>query len=77
MYTTTMCSVCHMVREFLISMDIEFKEINVDIHPIELMKLIGKTKRFSVPQVNMYGEWIIGFNPVRMLEVMEVNRTEF
>ena len=66
-YTTTLCPVCQMVRDFLSDSDIPFKEVNVDIHPIAMIKLIGKTKRFTVPQTNMNGEWISGFDPVRML----------
>lgn len=69
-YTTTMCPVCSMVKEFLNDMNIEYKEINVDLNPIELIKLIRKTRRFSVPQTNINGEWIFGFDPERILEVL-------
>ncbi|SET48381.1 Glutaredoxin [Oceanobacillus limi] len=72
LYTTTMCPVCSMVRNFLTNMDLEYKEINVDLHPVTLIKLIGKTRRFSVPQTNINGEWIFGFDPVRMLEVVHL-----
>lgn len=37
-----MCPVCVMVRDFLTTMNIEYKEINVDLHPIKMIKLIGK-----------------------------------
>lgn len=56
-----------MVKDFLNNADILFKEVNVDIHPIAMIKLIGKTKRLTVPQTNMNGEWITGFDPVRIL----------
>lgn len=70
-YTTMTCPVCGMVKEFLTSMRIEYKEVNVDLHPIELLKLIGKTRRFTVPQIHINGKWISGFDPVAILE--EVN----
>lgn len=70
LYTTTLCGVCSMVRDFLNTMNIEYKEINIDLHPIEMIKLIGKTGRFSVPQTYINGEWIFGFDPVRTLEVL-------
>lgn len=70
LYTTTMCPVCGMVRDFLTNMEIEYTEINVDLHPIQMMKLIGKTRRFSLPQTTINGEWVFGFDPVRMLEVL-------
>ena len=69
-YTTTMCPVCSMVRDFLTNMDIKYKEVNVDLNPIAMIKLIGKTRRFSVPQTNINGDWIFGFDPVRMLKVL-------
>lgn len=70
LYTTTMCPVCGMVREFLTRMNIEYKEVNVDFNPIEMIKLIGKTRRLSVPQTNINGYWVFGFDPVRILEVL-------
>ncbi|WP_068672197.1 glutaredoxin domain-containing protein [Oceanobacillus sp. Castelsardo] len=70
LYTTTMCPVCGMVRDFLTNMNIDYKEINVDLNPIVMIKLIGKTRRFTVPQTNINGEWVFGFDPVRMLEVL-------
>lgn len=73
LYTTTMCPVCGMVREFLTSMNIEYKEINVDLHPIEMLKLIGKTRKLSVPQTYINGHWVFGFNPIRILELLNAN----
>lgn len=70
LYTSAMCPVCSMVREFLTTMSLEYKEINVDLNPVALIKLVGKTRRLSVPQTNINGEWIFGFDPARMLEVL-------
>lgn len=70
LYTSTMCPVCGMVKDYLAHLNIEYKEINIDLRPIEMIKLIGKTRRFSVPQTNIDGEWISGFDPVLMLEVI-------
>lgn len=73
LYSTTMCPVCGMVREFLTDLNLEYKEINVDLHPVEMIKLIGKTRRFSVPQTNINGYWVFGFDPVRILEVLSAD----
>ncbi|MBP1917254.1 glutaredoxin [Lederbergia galactosidilyticus] len=70
LFTTTMCPVCGMVRDFLTNINIEYKEVNIDLHSIELIKLIGKTRRFSVPQTNINGEWVFGFDPVRILNLL-------
>ncbi|GGA72114.1 glutaredoxin family protein [Ornithinibacillus halotolerans] len=73
LYTTTMCPVCGMVKQFLNDMNIEYKEVNVDLNPIAMIKLIGKTKRFSVPQTNINGQWVFGFDPVRILKIVNAN----
>lgn len=66
-YTTTMCPVCQMVRQFLTNINVDYNEVNVDFRPIEMLKLIGKTKRLTVPQTNIHGEWVFGFNPEGIL----------
>ncbi|MFC5587843.1 glutaredoxin family protein [Sporosarcina soli] len=71
-YTTTLCPVCRMVKDFLNDSEIPFKEVNVDIRPIAMIKLIGKTKKLTVPQTNINGEWISGFDPIRILNAMSV-----
>lgn len=70
LYTTTMCPICNMVRDFLTTMDIEYQEVYVDLHPLAMIKLIKQTRRISVPQTNINGKWIFGFNPVQMLEAL-------
>lgn len=65
-----MCPVCGMVRDFLINMNLDYKEVIVDLNPLAMIKLVGKTRRFSVPQTNINGEWVFGFDPVKMLELL-------
>jgi len=60
-----------MVRQFLMNINIDYNEVNIDFHPIEMMKLIGKTKHFTVPQTNIHGEWVFGFDPEKMLNVLK------
>lgn len=47
-YTSSFCPVCGMVKSFLDSFDITYKEVIVDLNPIARMKVIGKTKRLTV-----------------------------
>ncbi|MDF1511996.1 glutaredoxin domain-containing protein, partial [Robertmurraya sp. DFI.2.37] len=64
------CPVCGMVKSFLYSFDITYEEIVVDLNPIARMNLIGKTKRLTVPQTNINGDWISGFDPERLLKIL-------
>lgn len=71
LYTTTMCPVCCMVRDFLTIINIEYQEVNVDLNTIAMIKLIGKTRRLSVPQTNINGVWIFGFDPERIMDALK------
>ncbi|MHA6252782.1 glutaredoxin family protein [Oceanobacillus sp. CAU 1775] len=71
-YTSSFCSVCLMVKDFLITSDVLFEEVNVDLHPIKRAKLIGATKKLTVPQTNINGVWISGYDPVAFLKEMQV-----
>src|SRR5690625_6360543 len=65
-YTSALCPVCGMVKNLLDSLEISYKEVSVDMNPIARIKLIGKTKKLSVPQTNINGKWISGFNPEKI-----------
>ncbi len=69
-YTSALCPVCGMVKNFLESINIPYKEVNVDLNPVAMLKLIGKAKRLSVPQTNINGKWVSGFNPEKMLQLL-------
>ena len=72
-YTTSFCPVCMMVKQFFEMNKLQFSEVNIDLRPIERLRLIKKTKKLTVPQTNINGKWISGFHPVAMLEVMSEN----
>lgn len=67
-YTSALCPVCGMAKSLLDSLEISYKEVNVDMNPIARLKLIRKTKRITVPQTNINGKWVSGFNPEKILQ---------
>ncbi|MFC0015417.1 MULTISPECIES: glutaredoxin family protein [Allobacillus] len=75
LYSTTTCPVCAMVRDLLTGLSVEYEEIYVDLRPITRMKLVKQTRRLSVPQLNVGGEWVSGFDPIRTLELLGVRST--
>ena len=70
-YTSIFCPVCGMVKNFLDSFEIPYKEVNVDMNPIARIQLIAKTRKLTVPQTCMNGKWISGFNPEKMLQALK------
>jgi glutaredoxin len=70
LYTTAVCPVCQMMRDFLSDMGLDYDEVDVGLNPAARLKLIGKSKRLTVPQTNIRGEWVSGFDPTRILEII-------
>ncbi|GKV69730.1 hypothetical protein NCCP2716_22280 [Sporosarcina sp. NCCP-2716] len=69
-YTSRTCRVCRMVKDFLDDAGLPYEEIHVDLNPVAMLKLIGKRGRFTVPQTEIGGTWIAGFDPLKMLETV-------
>lgn len=66
-FTSATCPVCGMAKDLLDSLDVSYKEVNVDINPISILKLIGTTRKFTVPQTIIDGKVISGFNPDKVI----------
>lgn len=75
-YTTQLCPVCGMVKNFFNTCEISYKEVNVDLRPLERIKLIGKTKKLTVPQTNINGQWISGFDPMKLMQAWNAQQPE-
>lgn len=70
-YISTHCPVCGMVKSFLDTFEIPYKEINIDMNPIAMLQLIAKTRKLSVPQTIINGRWVSGFNPEKMMQALK------
>ena len=69
-YTSAFCPVCGMVKSFLDSLEIPYKEVNIDMNPIAMIQLIARARRLSVPQTNINGKLISGFNPEKIMQAL-------
>lgn len=50
-------------KKLLSEKGIIFNEVNVEKDPAQMQKLINTTGQMGVPQTEINGEWIIGFDP--------------
>ncbi|WP_093672163.1 glutaredoxin family protein [Sporolactobacillus nakayamae] len=66
-YTTNTCPYCHMVKNFLKQQGLSFKEINVQEDQIAGQHLVETTGQMGVPQTNVNGQWVLGFDPNRIM----------
>lgn len=62
-YTTKECPYCVMLKNFLLEQNISFNEVNVETQPEVMQRLVKTTGQMGVPQTEVNGQWIIGFDP--------------
>lgn len=70
-YTTTTCPYCTMVKGFLSQNNIPFKEVNVENDPATMEMLVSQTGQMGVPQTEIDGKWVLGFDPTRIQEALQ------
>ncbi|GEN30193.1 glutaredoxin-like YruB-family protein [Cerasibacillus quisquiliarum] len=62
-YTTNTCPYCTMIKNFLDGKNIPYKEVNVEESPEMMMELMQKTGQMGVPQTEINGQWVVGYDP--------------
>jgi glutaredoxin 3 len=70
-YTTTTCPYCVMVKNFLREQGVPFEEVNVQRDPIAARKLVETTGQIGVPQIEIDGQWVIGFDPDAIMQLLQ------
>jgi glutaredoxin 3 len=70
-YTTTTCPYCVMVKNFLREQGVPFEEVNVQQDPIAARKLVETTGQIGVPQIEIDGQWVIGFDPDAIMQLLQ------
>lgn len=70
-YTTTTCPYCVMLTNFLSEKNIPFNEVNVEKDPKAMQKVVATTGQMGVPQTEVNGQWVLGFDPERIMSVLK------
>ena len=61
-YTTATCPWCTVVKDFLASKGVEFREIDVGADQRAAMEMVQKSGQMGVPQTEIDGQVIVGFD---------------
>lgn len=61
-YTTQSCPWCVRVKNYLRQMNVPFKEVDVGRDHAAAMDLVRRTGQTGVPQLNIDGHYVIGFD---------------
>jgi glutaredoxin 3 len=60
-----------MMKQFLESQGLNYKEVNVQTDPIAGQKLVEETGQMGVPQTNINGHWVLGFDPEEIMKYVK------
>jgi glutaredoxin 3 len=69
-YTTTRCPYCVMLKNFLADQHIPFKEVNVETAPGMMEYIVRQIGQMGVPQTEINGKWILGFDPQGIMRAL-------
>lgn len=70
-YSTSTCPYCDMMKNFLKEQGVPFKEVNVQQDPEAGQKLVETTGQIGVPQTEVNGEWVLGYDPNKLMELIK------
>lgn len=70
-FSTNTCPYCDMMKNFLQQNQISYTEVNVQQDQAAAQKLVETTGQMGVPQTNINGQWVLGFDPERVLELVK------
>lgn len=69
-FTTTTCSYCKMVKQYLTLKGKDFNVVNLEENPEQMEELFEKTGAMTVPITQIGDDYIIGWNRQRFAEVL-------
>jgi len=70
-YTTSTCPFCDQMKNFLNEKELPFQEVNVQQDPIAANRLVKTTGQMGVPQTEINGQWVLGFDPDKVMQLVE------
>lgn len=70
-YTTNTCPYCTMMKNYLDEQNIPYREVNVQEDEEAGRKLVETTGQMGVPQTELNGKWILGFDTAAVQEALK------
>lgn len=72
-YTTPTCTWCNTLKSYLRQKGVHFQEVDVSTDPKLAEELVQQTGQQGVPQSNIGGEWIVGFDKNRINTLLGIS----
>jgi len=70
-YSTPTCSWCVAVKEYLLSRNVAFDEVDVASDMQRARELVERTGQYGVPVIEIDGEFVIGFDRPRLEQLLQ------
>jgi glutaredoxin-like YruB-family protein len=71
-YTTPTCSWCNTLKTYLSENKVKYREINVAADSSAAEAMVRKSGQQSVPQTEINGQMIVGFDRARINQMLEI-----
>jgi len=72
-YTTPTCSWCTVVKRYFKETGVQYREVNVAADPKAAEEMVKKSGQQGVPQTEINGQMIVGFDKVRINALLGLN----
>jgi len=72
-YSTPSCSWCNKLKQYLRESNIPFRDVDVSKDPAVAQNLVKQTGQQGVPQTNINGQWIVGFDKPKIDKLLGIN----
>ncbi len=70
-YSTPTCHFCHMAKDYFKENNIEYIEFDVAADTEKRAEMMEKTGQMGVPQIEINGEMVVGFNEAKIEELLK------
>lgn len=71
-YSTPTCPWCNTLKSFLRKNGIVFTDIDVSHDPEAARQMVAATGQQGVPQANIGGEWVVGFDQQKIKRLLNI-----
>jgi len=75
LYSTSTCTYCQAVREYLEEKKIKFEEVYVDSNEQKHMEMQERSGQMNVPVLDIDGMIIVGFDTTVLNEALNIKTT--
>jgi glutaredoxin-like YruB-family protein len=71
-YTSPTCTYCNSLKTYLQKNQVHFREVDISKNPEQAQQLVSRTGQQGVPQTEINGKFVVGFDTVKLNQLLEI-----